>query len=980
MYKPAFKRLLLSQSILATVLASPYSIANQDAIEEVLVTGSKIRQNPLEQSAPVNTLTAEDLQRSGIISVADVLQRLPNSGGALNTKFNSSGNFGFPPDGGGIGAGAAQVDLRHLGSKRVLVLVDGVRWVSGSSASGVSSATDLNTIPSSIIERVEVLEDGASAIYGSDAIAGVVNIITKKNYEGFELSMYSGEFDEGDGETQEYNLSWGVKDDDTNIFFSLSFADQGEIFASDRKIASTPVPNIGNCGAGCSSGTPQGRFIFRDPNTGQNVDVTLNNGFDGLNNVPVYDPTNPNNGGDFNAFDTQDRFNFSPYNLVMAPVKRWGLFTKINHSLTDSISLNLKALYNNRESRNQAAPEPLFIGPEGGSGNLMDTISVDVTNPYNPLGFTLDANTNPYFIGRRPLEGGPRIFRQDVDTFYVSAGLEGSFEFSERTYFWDATIAKSKNSATQIKTGGYNSANIKLALGPLSACQAVPGCVPLNIFGGQGVNGGGTITQDMLDWIRFVQKDESEQELFDITFNFSGELFDLPAGPVGFALGYEYREQDGFFQPDAVVVAGESAGVPASPARGDYDVDEYFIEVNVPLVAELPGAKIVSLSAASRTSDYSTFGSDTTTKLGLNWRVMDDLLLRFSVAEGLRAPGIGELYGADARFDQTFNDPCSDLNNISNPTLVSNCIALGVPADGSYSQTNPQISVTTGGNEELEPETSDSVMWGIVYSPSWVDRIDWIGGLDVELNHYDIEIEDAIQAPDAEFQINVCTATLDPIACQGISRTGAGTINGFSNQLINIGGIDTSGYDLTISYTSPDTEYGLFSVKWSTSHLDEYIVSTRIASGITKDVREGTELGDPETGYPEWKSTVNFDWIYDNWSASWTLRYIHDIEESCEPVVAEYGLCSNPSVADADPNLPDDKLSTNELDATVYNDLQVTWRPEIQHGALAVTAGINNIFDEDPPACYSCAINGFDATLYDVPGQFLYMRLSYQLD
>ena len=975
MYKK--KHLSLSVSIYAGFL-SAFAIPilpataqeKSNEIEEVLVTGSRIRINPLDQTSPVTSISEEDLKRSGITSIADFLQRLPASGGALNTRFNSSGNFGFPPDGGGIGAGAAQIDLRYLGAKRVLVLVDGVRWVNGSSASGVSSATDLNTIPNSIIERVEVLEDGTSAIYGADAIAGVVNIITKKNYQGFGVETYAGQFEQGDGTTQEVSLSWGTTSEKTNMFFSLNFNDQQEVLAADRSIAQTPIPRVPNCGAGCSSGTPQGRFVLTDPNTGNALDLTIN---DGVGGVPSYDPTNPGGGNDdFHVFTNADRFNFAPFNLVMAPVKRVGIFSQVVHSLTDNIKLNTKALYNNRSSKNQAAPEPLFIGPEAGNGNLMDTISVDASNPYNPFGFTIDAATNPYFIGRRPLEGGPRVFEQNVDTFYSSLGLDGNFNLNERSFFWDMTVAYSKNRATQIKNGGYNSAKLKVALGPLEECNATPGCVPFNIFGGQGADGQGTITPEMLDWVSFIQKDVSEQQLYDFTANLSGSLLDLPAGPLGFAVGYERRKQRGFFEPDAVVVAGESAGVQSTPTSGEYDTDEYYGELRIPLLSEQFLADKLSLSLAARSVEYNTFGSQTSSKLGLNWRPHSDILLRYSVSEGFRAPGIGELFGSDARFDQTLNDPCSNLNAVTDQSVIDNCIALGVPEDGSYEQFNPQISVTTGGNSELKPETSQGRVAGLVYAPSWVDSVAGVENLGVEVNYFDIKVDDAIQAVDAEVQLNRCISTLDPVSCAGISRTANGVINGFSNQLTNIGSIETSGYDLRIDYTSPQTSVGSFAVNWSSSILDKYVVATPTSSGFASVDRAGTELGDPETAYPELKSTLKVDWLIADWSLSFTSRFIDQVSESCVGLSDFPGLCSNP-------DLENDSESKNTMDAVIYQDFQVTWFNSQDSNDLSLSFGINNLFDQDPPECYSCALNGFDATTYDVPGRFFYMRLAYRM-
>ena len=933
-------------------------------IEEVLVTGSRIRQDPLSQGSPIVTISEEDISRSGLTSLGDFLQRLTSSGGGLNSRFNSSGNFGFPPDGGGIGAGAAQIDLRFLGSNRTLVLVDGIRWVSGSSASGVSSATDLNTIPTSIIERIEVLEDGASSLYGSDAIAGVVNIITKKDFEGFEMEGYAGAFDEGDGETQELHISLGSRGERSRVFFNVGYVNSEEISASDREQARTPIPFV-TTGAGGSSGTPQGRFILDDPITGNSIDCTLN---DGVTGVPVFDPNNPCNGDDFHPFTTADRFNFSPFNLVSAPSERTNIYAQGQYDIASNVTFYIKGLFNNRKSVNQAAPEPLFLGPGGGANDILDQIIIDETNPFNPFGFTIDPATNPeYFIGRRPLEGGPRIFEQDVNTFYIGLGFQGDFNLGGRKYYWDVNLASSENRADQIKQGGYNAARISQALGPVADCQDP--CVPLNFFGGQG-DGSGTITQEMLDFISFTQKDVSEQELYDLTANISGDLFDLPAGPLAFAAGFERRTQDGFFQPDAVVVAGESTGVPSTPTRGGFEVDEYYLELQVPILTDLPGADLLDLSLAIRSSDYSTFGEESTGKAGLKYRPVSNLLFRATFSEGLRAPGIGELFGSAARFDQTLDDPCSDFNGVNgtpaSPEVVANCIALGVPADGSYAQINPQISVTTGGNRELAPEESDSQTYGIVYDANWVDKVSWIEQLQFEATYYDHEVEGAIQALDADVQLNGCINTLDPTLCSGITRGSGGNINGFANQLTNIGGIETSGYDVNVTYLSPVYSFGQFKVSWQNTFLDEFVEIIPTSSGFLDVELEGTETGDPEQAYPELKSSIITEYFYNNWTFASTIRYIDEVTEDCIDAIIGTGLCSN------------DAAGQNELDATIYVDFQATWQP-LGSDQLTLTAGINNLFDEDSPTCFSCALNGFDATTYDIPGSFGYMRFNWKI-
>ena len=573
-----------------------------------------------------------------------------------------------------------------------------------------------------------------------------------------------------------------------------------------------------------------------------------------------------------------------------------------------------------------------------------------------------------FFFGRRPLEGGPRIFEQNVDTWYVGGGLIGEFDAADRSFYWDINFATSQNRADQIKRGGYNSRRLQQALGPLADCQAP--CVPFNYFGGQG-SGGGTLTPEMLAWVGFVQKDVSEQTLDTATANITGDLFELPAGPLAFAAGLEHREQEGFFQPDSVVTAGESAGVPSSATDGGFEIDEFYVELEIPILSGAPGADLLDFNLAFRTSDYSTFGSESTTKFGVRYRPVSNLLIRASIAEGLRAPGIGELFGSSARFDQTLVDPCSDFNGAvpgnlpASQATIDNCIALGVPSDGSYVQFNPQISVTTGGNPNLDPEEADSTMIGVVWDANFAENVGWIESLSLEATYYEHELTGAVQALDAEVQLAGCVATLDSGLCNGISRTSGGVINGFANQLTNIGGIDTSGYDFTALYLSPELSAGTLQLTWTTTILDEYTQIVPTSAGFVDVSLEGTETGDPEQAYPELKSTLIAELFRNNWAVSTTVRYIDSVTEACTGL-GGLGLCSN------------EANESNSIDSTIYMDLQGSWQPSALDEQLTLTLGINNVLDEDPPPCFSCALNGFDATTYDVPGVFWYARATWR--
>ncbi len=931
------------------------------------VTGTRIRQAQAETALPIQTIDREEIRRTGLTSIGDLLQKITASGSAINTRFNSSGNFGFPPDGGGIGAGAVQVDLRHLGSNRVLVLVDGQRWVAGASASGVASAVDLNTIPIGIIERIEVLKDGASSVYGSDAIAGVINIITRKDFEGLEADVYYGTFDDRRGDSTELNFTMGSSDTTHNLVLNFSYTEQDTISATNRDSAEFPVPGTGVTRG--SSGTPQGRFLFNDPFTGNTNNLTINNGVIG---IPFYDPASPGIGDDFHPFTNDDRFNFSQFNLYQTPSERLNLFGYGEYDITDSVRFYAKAMYNNRKSTNQAAPEPIFIGPDAGNGTLADSIIVDATNPFNPFGFDVFGDGFG-FIGRRPLEVGPRIFEQDVDTFYFGTGFKGSFQAMDRVFYWDVNYIYGDNQANQTKFGALNIRRIAEALGPLDECNATPGCVPLNLFGGQG-SGNGTITEEMLDYISFVQKDESRNQLRDLSLNLSGELFELPAGPFGFAIGYEHREQKGFFQPDAIVVAGESNGVPASPTSGKYDIDEFYGEIAIPILADVPGADLLDITVAGRSSDYSTSGSETTGKVGFRWAVNQEFLMRGTFSEGLRAPSIGELFGSQARFDAVLNDPCSNFNVSGvSQQQISNCIAQGVPSDGSYSQTNPQISTLTGGNPTLDPETSDTLTVGFVYSPEWSTGLSWSDRLDFEVTYYDIEVDDAIQAPDAQTILDQCVSSNDGGVCSAIGRTPSGVINRFENTLTNIGAVETSGWDVNIGWTSPEYNWGQLRAQWNNTFVDEYVEFNPVDTGLEATSLEGLEVND--SAIPEWQSNFDLIWSYGEWQVTTRLRHIDEVTESCSDFLdgtsnslTNLGLCSNPDTAN-------NANSTNDLDATTYVDLQVTLPPVY---GVNLEVGINNLFGEDAPLCFSCSLNGYDPSTYDPEGQFGYIRASYK--
>ncbi len=961
----AARVLFVAGALASLLVVAPRSVQAQDRagddtnatkLQAVEVTGSRIKKSEGESDSPVLVLTGAELQATGIASVGDILQRLSISGSSLNTKFNSAGNFGFPPDGGGVGSGSTTISLRNLGAKRTLVLVDGLRWVNESSASGVSGAVDLNTIPASAIDRIEILTDGASSLYGSDAIGGVVNIITKKSQDGGLAHVYYGDYETGNGQTYTGNLSLGVKEKRYQFFVDLSHYQQREISASATEQSSFPVPGGGL--AFGSSAIPGGRYQFFTPG---------NNTYGGL--CPMVDtdgdtvpdtarcnivPNGSNSAfpGGYHPFTGADRFNFAPFNYLLTPSRRSAIFAQGRYSVTDDIHFYLKGLYQSRRSVNQAAPEPIFIGPGAGTGGLADTVGVDATNPYNPFGYSLDPNSNLVFIGRRPLEGGPRVFTQDVDTRYFNTGFDGSFEAFDRFFSWDLNYVNSVNDARQTVNGTYNIRHIANALGPVADCVAP--CVPLNIFGA------GNIAPDQLAYILFTEKDNSRQSLDVFSANISGNIVQLPAGGLDFATGYEHRKLQGSYSPDSVVTAGESNGVPSLPTSGQYSIDEFYFEFAVPLLARQPFAKRLDFSVATRVSDYTTFGTTVNSKYGLRWQPFTDLTLRANYAEGFRAPSVGESFGSPARFDATILDPCSGATD---PATVANCQALGVAAPGSFEQANTQISVRTGGNRSLKPETSETVTAGLVYSPSWADKTAWSDRVDFDLTFYKQRVSNAIQAPDAQTQLNRCVGSGDPasVFCSGISRGTTGDINGFNNQLRNLGLIETQGYDFGVTWTGRRYAFGRFSANWQTTYIENFSV-TATDSGLEEPRGVGVEVAD--SGIPRWKSSLRTSWALEPFTASYTLRYVSSLTEACNEDTVSLPTCGNPA------------NFTNKLHAILYSDIQASYTLPIPRFKTTLSAGVNNAFDAGPPVCISCSLNGYDASTYDIAGRFAYVQLT----
>jgi len=924
-------------------------------LDRVQVTGSRIRRTDTEGPSPVQVIDRDQIDRSSYTRLGDLLQDLTASGSAINTTFNA-------PDSGGDGS--ERVSLRNLGPERTLVLVNGRRWVNGTTMSGVSSSTDLSTIPLAVVDRVEVLKGGASSVYGSDAIAGVVNVIMRQDFNDMRVDLHTGQWDEGDGEETALSFTLGRSTDRGNIVFNYSETDQKPIMARDREITRVPqwgADTFGGAISRGSSATPQGRFLFSDPDTGESFDLTTDPGAPG-------EPT----AGDFRPYDpTSDAFNFAPDNYLQIPLEQRSAYVQGSHDVNDRVTFFAEATYNNRQSVQLQAPIPLFLG----SGGILPlSVGVSADNPYNPFGYDLDPTDNLTVIGRRFVEAGTRDYYSDVHTWRLASGLEGDFMAADRYFNWDVTYLYSHSVRTQRTENLLNHDRLERALGPASDCTDE--CVPFNIFGGQAGTGvepgsGGSITQEMVDYVTYTAVDKNEQTLDSVLANLSGDLLEMPAGPLAFAAGFETRREFAADTPDSLAASGAGAasvsGGQRAPTSGRVNMDAVYAELNMPLLSGVTGAEMLELNLSARHSDYDTFGSETTSRFSFLWRPVDDLLLRATYAEGFRAPGVQDLFGGAGVQDPQLDDPCSDfLNTGVSQDVIDNCIDQGVPADGSYTQINPQIRINTGGNPELGAETSESVSLGFVYSPSNVE------GLDVTLDYYDIEVTNSISTIGAQNILNACTQS--ERLCDLIGRSSDGSVNRLLDVPVNIGSTEVSGVDLGVNYQFPTTAFGNLATRFEASWLNNYTevvpdFSDQNAAPEERELAGRLVQGQPERSFPELKANLDLIWSQANWGANWSIQHIEGYTENCsdglQPSFVDVGLCS-------DPNNP--AGPQNRLGSTVYHDAQLSY--SLDTVDVTVTGGIDNVFDKTPPIATSVSANSFDPSQHRIPGRFGYVRLT----
>lgn len=813
--------LALSFGLLAAPAFAQSAATTAESSETIIVTGTRIARPNIEQSSPVSVIDEAELGFRQPLAAEEFLRELPGVAPNIGPAVNNGTN------------GSAQIDLRGLGANRNLVLMDGRRVVPATTAGVV----DLNNIPVALIERVDVLTGGASTQYGADAIAGVVNFITRRNFTGVDSSSTIGLAEEGDGRIFRTDLTLGASFDDGrgNAVLSIGYSDSNPVLQGDRPWGFESLSSGNGRPQGSATATPA-TILF-----------------------PFTAAVNPE-AGRLDLGQTTN-FNFNPLNVYQTPLERYSIFAKANYEVSDAVEVYAQAQYVQSIVDQQIAP----------SGTFFSTVNLPISNPFlTPTmreqlcaGYGISAAdcavaatvTNPtaagYIerpiqIGRRFTEAGPRRTNFNTDMFQLTAGARGPLT---ENIDWDVYFSYGESQRTNTSEGQGLRSRLQQALRASSttACvDASNGCVPINLFGADG-----SITPAMFNFLNVATFSFNKQQFLTIQGTLSGDIgYTTPwaTNPIAFAAGGEYRKYKGATGGDGLsAISGEvlGAGAPALPIRGRYDTREFFFEVNAPIIADKPFIRELTIEGGARFADYSTSGGNWTYNAGGGWSPVEGIRFRGNYARAVRAPNLGELFQPQVTFltNRTV-DPCQLALPVGNPTLRAICEEqlrlVGAPLSLIGTIPAPiagQINATSGGNPDLDPEKGTTWSAGVVIAPRQIPNFT------ATVDYYNIRVDDAISSPSQADVIDGCFGQSDPRdpRCLSIRRNPlTGSLSGPNDTTFgpflgqsNLGKIATDGIDWSISWR---TEIG--SATFGINMIGNYTISNKFQATPTSVNRE----------------------------------------------------------------------------------------------------------------------------------------------
>lgn len=931
-----------STAMVASNSAVAQEAAAEESVEKIAVTGSRIRKADFLSNAPVATIGQEQFVLTATVNTESLLNTLPQVVPGLDRTSNNPGN------------GTATVDLRGLGTNRTLVLINGTRAV----PTGSGGAVDINMIPTSLIQDVEVLTGGASAIYGSDAVAGVVNFILKDDFEGVQTSVGYEVTDENDASIWSADLTIGgnFADGKGNVVFNMSYTDRDDLFQGDRSFAQTALFDDGSGGVepGGSSGVPDTSIFSGGFGTYSPDSSGIIFGQDGSVRPFV-------SGGEVNDF-----YNYAPVNYIQLPQQRHQITALGSYEASENLEFYGRAMFTDSTVPSQLAPTPIF---------QTSTFSLD-NNPFitpeaqqiisDGIGLGVDTDGDGIddegraLLRRRLREVGPRRSEDSFNSFQLQVGVRGVIGDSSWTYDSYYQTGKVTNSNAQlgnVNRGRFDQALLLASDGgnvivgadgqptcaDTSANGSTIGCAPLNIFGA------GNISDDAGNFLKTAVAANAvfDQKILSITIaGDSEDFFELPGGPVGVAIGYEHRDESFEFLPSQDLAAGTIAGFNGAPAlSGGASVAEQFIEVYLPILDGAEFADILDIELAYRTANYSTVGTVESYKIGGSWAPIEALRFRAGFNTAVRAPNIGELFSPRGENFPSAADPCSDNAEATERTdaIRALCVATGVPANVVFSNAidpaSGQVRAIQGGNPNLSEEKAETLTIGFVAEP--------MEDFTFSLDYFDIEITDAVSGIGTNTILDNCYTDTDvgglgSVFCNLVNRRDDGTIDFVEDGSVNSAVVNLTGFDLIADY-SMEVGSGSLSVGYLGTYTTDSDFQAFAGDPVTFCAGNfGVNCGEP---VPEYKHRTTIKYTADDFVVQLLWRFVGEVTDDDEG--SDY--------------------SVELIDGFSYFDVSGTYYINDNY---RVTAGIDNLFDKKPPVIGDNDVqaNTYPST-YDVFGR-----------
>jgi iron complex outermembrane recepter protein len=787
--------------------AAPTPTMEEVFVVERRITGTRLLSEEPRTPIPVQIITRPEIELSGHQSLSHVLRYTTAVTGNSTSTLVTNG-----------GDGSASVTLRGLPASNTLVLLNGRRMNPDAFA---GHAVDLNSLPLAVIDRIEIVKDGASAVYGSDAVAGVVNVHTRRDQDSVFGDFYIGRADDGGLDTEHASLGFGQESERLQVFAAASWYDQGSLYSREREVSRSSD--------GRSRGGIDGRSSATIPawvDYGDGPVILAHDGYDG------------SLVSQFRAVHAEDKFEYRDFSSLIVPSRRVSAFIDASWLWRDDVRVFVEGLATDYVATNQLAPTPLFTGFE------RIPISIAADQPFNPFDLPIDD------LRRRLVELGPRKQRNESRSRRLVGGMSGEVgDFS-----WDVSGLYARTSATEDFKGVADASRIGMALSP----TCLNPCVPINLFGPVG-----SLNEQMLGYIGTRTHSRGTSRLRSLNLNLDGSLFSLPAGRIEFAAGAEYRQEELSTQPDMLLRQGAVVGGTNFMAtNGQRSVWEAYLEARLPILSGHALLGRMDANFAVRHSGYDDFGGETTPRLILRWEPVQGVGLRASWAEGFRAPDLNQLFsGTSTSFDQ-INDPC---NNPVNAERLAGC----------FSQSDPslnQVVVVNGGNPDLHPERTHSIGFGV----DWQHQFEGIH-FDAALDYFRLLQRDVVDTQ-AQYIVNENAATA--AFPDRVTRDRAGNLTQVVATYLNIRQRDVQGLDISanVSWTLP--EIGAFEFAVQATHLRDF--KDRLAPGLESIDHAGTftdSAAGGEGALPPWKASLAMRWYKAFWRGQYDVFIVSGLEE-----------------------------------------------------------------------------------------------------